>query len=236
MISNKGILKMQYSLWVVITTVILGIGNLAMSNQSFDSTGVKITYLNESINKDTEVANIFDELYFMNAPKILNYQLATTATMLRTGCVLRRPYDSFGNVTEDFKEECLWSENIENIYVFYDLTTPLLNFLVVFSPIDEESENTMYSFLYNAEKKELEINYRHNYIDKEKKIDSYKFGKVPDAYYEKYNCTRDELMKVADDILYNHLLPLYFDKNKEGGAISKFSIENLGEFITEYRF
>lgn len=99
-----------------------------------------------------------------------------------------------------------------------------------------KNERIGYSFLYDVEKNFLEINYFHNDLEGKKIIDSYKFGTIPASYYEKYNRSREELVKTADDILYNHLLPMYFDKNKENGGISKFSMENLGEFTVDYRF
>lgn len=202
---------------------------------------LEIISINAAINKNMESKNIFDEIYFKNSPRAPNDQITSTATIEKMECTEKRPtkedmevyiYIYGGSFTDFFEEQCFWSENIESISWTYDAITPLI-FQVVFLL---KNERIGYSFFYNVEKNFLEINYFHSDLEGKEIIDSYKFGKIPTTYYEKYNLSRDELVKTADDILYNHFLPMYFDKNKENGGVSKFSMENLGEFAVDYRF
>lgn len=202
---------------------------------------LEIMSINTAINKNMESKNVFDEIYFKNSPRALNDQITSTATIEKMGCTEKRPtgedleiyiYIYGGSFVDNFEKDCFWSEEIDGISVSYDSITPLV-FRVFFLSKDERIG---YGFLYDVEKHFLEINYFHNDLEGKKIIDSDVFGRIPASYYEKYDRSREELIRTADDILYNHLLPMYFDKNRENDGVSKFSMENLGEFTVDYRF
>lgn len=187
--------------------------------------------------KDGDVKNVFDEIYYSGAPKSLNYYLTTRASMMATSCLQRNKESSadfFEGIDEVFKKDCLWSDMIKEINFSY-ARKPILYFQISFSQIDKESTSVIYFFKYDVEKKVLMIDYRHNYLDGTE-IETYETHKLPDSYYEKYNTTREAMIAEADKILYQQLLPLYFDKNKENGNRSRFSMDDLGTYTVNYHF
>ena len=190
--------------------------------------------------QDNQVKNIFDEIYFTGAPKALGYHLIrSSASTIGTGCIKYREEEHIaefaGVITETLRDSCI-EENMRRFDVSYFYHKPLVSISIILKPMNSNTKSTLFFIAYFHDQKKIVIDFRHNYTDENKQINTGTQGKIPDDYYKAENITRDDLVNQANYLLYQYFLPLYFDTNKENGHHSRFSMDNLGDYSIEYNF
>ena len=189
--------------------------------------------------QDNQVKNVFDEIYFTGAPKALGYHLIrSSASTIGTGCIKYREEehiaDFVGVISETLRDSCI-EDNMDRVDINY-YNDPITSISIILKSMNSNTRNVLFFIRYSQDQKKIDINFRHNFLDKNKQIDTETQGKIPDDYYKAENTTRDDLVNQANYLLYQYFLPLYFDTNKENGHHSRFSMDNLGDYSIEYNF